>query len=82
MISEVNRNRVLTGSTIDATANIGNSLRTWMGCTIQGVSSLKTLNTINPTVATFPFLCDSENFINIKATTSLGTVTSRDFVIS
>lgn len=81
MISDVNGNSVPTGSTIDASAKIGNNLGTWATCTIQGISSVKVLNTINPTVATFPFLCDSGDLINIKVTTPLGTVTSRDFLI-
>lgn len=80
-ISDLNGNSVPTGSTVSATAVLGNLLGPLANCTIQSASSLIVVNTLNPTVANFVFACDAGDLINVKVTTPFGTVTSRDFVI-
>ena len=79
-ISDANGNSVPTGSTIVATMTDLTSGLT--NCTLTSASSATVFNTLLPTAASFGFKdCATGDQVNIKVTTPLGTITSRDFAI-
>lgn len=82
IVSDLNGNSVPTGSVILATAVLRNagSGGQLVICSNVGATTTTVANTLGATQASFGFIgCKSGDLINIKVTTPLGTVTSRDF---
>ena len=79
VISDLNNNSVPTGSIVlatpvDATPD--------PACTLLGTSSVSVPNTLGVTSANFSFKdCGRGDAINVRVTTPLGVVTSKDFFI-
>jgi hypothetical protein len=62
-------NSVPTGSTVVASANVGNLGGALATCNINGPDTYTVGNTLNPTTVAFGFLCDPGDIIFVKVTT-------------
>lgn len=79
VVSDLNGNSVPTGSTIVASAIDATSAP---ACTMVGATSVNVPNTLSATAANFSFSgCIQGDAINVKVTTPLGVVSTRDFLI-
>ena len=80
-IADGNGNSMPTGSTVEVTGAVGNSLGSWLTCNIQSNSSFAIANTVAPTITSSQFLCDSGDILTVKVTSPIGVTTSQGFIV-
>jgi len=80
-VADANGNSMPTGTKVQVTGDVSNSLGALSSCTIQTNSSFAIANTLAPTRMSSAFACDPGDTLTVKVTSPLGVTTSQSFIV-